>query len=85
MNRSKTDCSTTTEIQRRVKQVCQESKRTTTTTEHESDESLVSTIICYECRLGATSTPCRQLWWLVLRVSMWSRAVLNVVLESIAI
>ena len=44
MNRSKNQCSTTTEIQRRVGQVCQESKRTTTTTEPESDESLVSTV-----------------------------------------
>ena len=44
MNRSKNQCSTTTEIQSRVERVCQESKRTTTTTEPESDESLVSTV-----------------------------------------
>ena len=43
MNRSKNQCSTTTEIQSRVERVCQESKRTTTTTEPESDESLIST------------------------------------------
>ena len=44
MNRSKNQCNTTTEDQRRVERVCQESKRTTTTTEPESDESLTSTV-----------------------------------------
>ena len=44
MNRSKTDISTTARRQWRAGGVCQESKRTTTTTEPESDESLVSTV-----------------------------------------
>ena len=44
MNRSKNQCSTTTEGQSRVGQVSQESKRTTTPTENEPDESLVSTV-----------------------------------------
>ena len=44
MNRSKTDFSTTARRQWRAGGVCQESRRTTTTTESESDKSQVSTV-----------------------------------------
>ena len=44
MNRSKTDFSTTARRQWRAGGVCQESRRTTTTTESESDKSQVSTL-----------------------------------------
>ena len=44
MNRSKTDFSTTARRQWRAGGVCQESRRTTTTTESEPDKSQVSTV-----------------------------------------
>ena len=44
MNRSKTDFRTTARRQWRASGVCQESRRTTTTTESESDKSQVSTV-----------------------------------------